>query len=140
MNRQQPTGYYRRGMTARQLNVAARQYREARDREMARSERAMLAVMEEARRLTASRTDTRPGGDKPRLAAARVKLRLIESKSKPATVAPAPKSRTPRLDTYQPLLRGMEERLRALESSIARPPRQAGEPIEIDVRWSRHIP
>lgn len=167
-----------------QFRDASRRDRIAREREFARSERIIHAVMEEARRLTEMRFGAASGA-KPRLERARAKLRLIESKSKPATVAPAPKSRTPRLDKYRPLLHDMQERaiadgilfrqpeydhrgrlighrikrsvmdygrfeptpahacrlrLRSLESSIARPQRQAGEPIDIDARWSRSIP
>jgi hypothetical protein len=67
-------------------------------------------VMEEARRLTAARTDIpRPGRAKPRLAAARAKLRLIEAKRQPA--APAPKSRTPRLDKARVIICAMQERM-----------------------------
>lgn len=176
-----PTGYYRKGMTARQLNVAARQHREAREREFDRSARQLLAVSAEAVRLTRAKW-----GGKPKLEAARAKLRLIQSKQ-PTTAPPAPRSRTPNLDKYRARFAAMENslirdgflcrqpeydergrlighrirrpdnvkdfgrfqptpeharrtRLKLLESSIARREWQAGEPIEIDVKWSPHIP
>jgi hypothetical protein len=103
------------GMTLgelRQFQAASRRYRIAKEREFARSERMIHAVMEEARRLTAARTDIpRPGTRKPRLEAYRAKLRLIEAKRQPAPGAT--KSEKPRIALFR-------ARLRSLENGISR--------------------
>lgn len=68
------------------------------------------SLIEETKKLTQMRFG-KPGADKPRLAACRAKLRLIESKRQPAPGAT--KSEKPRLRLFQ-------ARIRALENSIAR--------------------
>ena len=99
---QPPAGYYRRGMTACELNAAAKARRVEKEREWDRTNRQYDRLFRETRFLTAMRFgDPRA---KPILNAYRAKAEAIFGKSqtaaKPRQDSP-PKSKTPRLDAYR---------------------------------------
>lgn len=117
-----PAGYWRPGMSASELNTAARKDREAGKRVLDEHERKLDALFAETRQLTASKwgTDHHGGVPKPRLIGAHGKLAAVRAKS-PHLFGDAPAaSKTPRREPPRSLAaRAMLAKVRLHEARIA---------------------
>lgn len=96
-----PAGYWRPGMSASELNAAARKDREAGKRVLDEHERKLDALFAETRQLTASKwgTDHHGGVPKPRLIGAHGKLATVRAKS--PHLFGGTKAPTPKLDAFR---------------------------------------
>ena len=96
-----PAGYWKPGMSASELNTAARKDREAGKRVLDEHERKLDALLAETRQLTASKWGTAHHGGvpKPRLIGAHGKLAAVRAKS--PHLFGGTKVPTPKLDAFR---------------------------------------